>query len=213
MLTIKDVGFAYNPTNTFRFPDLSCQNGEHWLIMGASGCGKTTLLHLMAGLLKPAQGEISIKGIQISKLSPTKADKFRGKEIGIVFQKHHFIQSLTVVENLQVCRYLIGQKFRRTEVQELLDQLNIVDKIDAKINQLSQGELQRLSIARAVINKPSVIFADEPTSSLDDFNSAEAIRLLKHEASLYGSALIIVTHDQRLLPHFKNSIELSNAKQ
>ena len=116
-------------------------------------------------------------------------------------------------ENLQVCRYLNGQKIKRKEILELLEQLNISDKIDSKINQLSQGELQRLSIARAVINKPSVIFADEPTSSLDDFNCIEALQLLKQEASVNGSSLVIVTHDRRILPHFKNTIELSNAKQ
>lgn len=213
MLIIKDVGFAYNQTNSFQFPDFNCQKGEHWLFMGASGCGKTTLLHLMAGLLKPARGEISINGTSISKLTQAQADKFRGKEIGIVFQKHHFIQSLNVSENLQVCRYLNGQKIKRKEIFELLEQLNISDKADSKINQLSQGELQRLSIARAVINKPSVIFADEPTSSLDDLNCTEALHLLKQEASVNNAALVIVTHDRRLLPHFKNTIELSSAKQ
>ncbi|NJK94796.1 MAG: ATP-binding cassette domain-containing protein [Bacteroidales bacterium] len=213
MLIIKDVGFAYNQANTFRFPDFRCQRGEHWLIMGASGCGKTTLLHLMAGLLKPVQGEVSINGIRINNISPAQLDKFRGKEIGVVLQKHHFIQALNVSENLQVCRYLNGQRIKRKEILELLEQLNISDKIDSKINQLSQGELQRLSIARAVINKPSVIFADEPTSSLDDFNCTEALHLLKQEASVNNATLVIVTHDRRLLSHFKNTIELSHAKQ
>jgi|WetSurMetagenome_2_1015567.scaffolds.fasta_scaffold08330_2 ABC-type lipoprotein export system ATPase subunit len=213
MLTIKDIGFSYNHANTFYFPDFNCSNGQHWLITGSSGCGKTTLLHLMAGLLKPSQGRVIINGTIINTLSSSKADRFRGTEIGIVFQKHHFIESLTVGENLEICRYLIGQKIRQKEISGLLNQLNISEKIHSKPNQLSQGELQRLSIARAVINKPSIVFADEPTSSLDDLNCVEAIQLLKQEASKNDSILVIVSHDQRLRAYFTNQTELTKAKQ
>jgi ABC-type lipoprotein export system ATPase subunit len=213
MLTIKDVGFAYNPTNTFRFPDFSCQKGDHWLVMGASGCGKTTLLHLIAGLLRPTKGTILVNGIELSSLTNSQTDTIRGKQIGIVFQKHYFIQSLTVAENLGIARYLNDLKITRQEIKDLLERFNIGGKMHSRPNELSQGELQRLSIARAMINNPSLIIADEPTSSLDDTHCVEAITLLRQQAEKTESTLLIVTHDQRLHSFFTNSIQLNNAKQ
>jgi ABC-type lipoprotein export system ATPase subunit len=213
MLTVKNVEFAYNQANSFRFPDFTCQKGEHWLIMGASGCGKTTLLHLLAGLLRPSKGTILVDGIELNSLTNSQTDAIRGKQIGIVFQKHYFIQSLTVAENLSITRYLNGLKITKQEIQDLLDRFNIGGKMHSRPNELSQGELQRLSIARAMINNPSVIIADEPTSSLDDKHCVEAITLLRQQAEKTESALVIVTHDQRLHPFFTNSTQLNNAKQ
>jgi ABC-type lipoprotein export system ATPase subunit len=213
MLTVKNLEFAYNQANAFSFPDFTCQKGEQWLIMGASGCGKTTLLHLVAGLLRPTKGTISVNGIELNSLTNSQTDTIRGKQIGIVFQKHYFIQSLTVAENLGITRYLNGLKINKQEIKGLLERLNIDAKLHSKPNELSQGELQRLSIARAIINNPSVILADEPTSSLDDNHCVEAITLLRQQAEKTESALLIVTHDQRLHPFFANSIQLNNAKQ
>ena len=213
MLTIKDVEFSYNKTNSFRFPDITCHKGEHWLIMGPSGCGKTTLLHLMAGLLRPTKGTVSINGLDIATLTQSQTDKVRGRQVGIVFQNPHFIQSLTVAENLKIARYLNGLKTSKREIKELLDKLNIGNKFYSKPNELSQGELQRLSIARAIINNPSVLLADEPTSSLDDTHCVEALTLLRQQAENTSAALLIVTHDLRLHSFFKNNIQLNSAKQ
>ncbi|MFT3738920.1 MAG: ATP-binding cassette domain-containing protein [Breznakibacter sp.] len=209
MLSVSDLRFSYDRGSTFSFPDFACAPHEHWLVRGVSGCGKTTLVHLLAGLLTPLQGNIWINGTDITKLATAKADRFRGKEVGIVFQRHHFIQSLTVVENLEVCRFLNGLSMPRRKALDLLERLDIAHKADTRPGQLSQGEQQRLSIARAIINKPSVILADEPTSSLDDENCREALQLLKREAKNNGSVLLVVTHDQRLLPHFNHLLELS----
>ena len=121
MITTQNLAFSYNGLNSFVFPDMKCQKGEHWLIMGPSGCGKTTLLHLMAGLLSPAKGTISVDGFDYSKFKQSQLDKFRGRHIGIVFQNPHFIQSLTVAENLLIARYLSGAKGTKEEVNTLLN--------------------------------------------------------------------------------------------
>lgn len=213
MIKVTNLNFAYNADSRFIFPDLICRDADQWLIKGESGCGKTTFLHLLAGLLKPSEGEVLINDVDISKLAVSKADNFRGNEIGIVFQQHHFIRSLTLAENLKLARYLVGKKISDKDIAALLGRLNISDKQHLKVNSLSQGELQRLSIARSIINEPSVLLADEPTSSLDDKHCAEAIQLIKTEAERNKTTLIVVSHDQRLAAFFKNQINLNNVKQ
>ena len=208
MLLTRNIEFAYNAANHFRFPDITCNKGEHLLIMGPSGCGKTTLLHLLAGLLRPAKGYIRIGDVNITELSPSLVDRFRGTEIGIVFQVPHFIQSLTIAENVLMARYLNYLDEDAEHVRTLLEQLNIGKKYNSKTNELSQGELQRVSIARALVNQPSVILADEPTSSLDDDNCSEVVELLKKQAEATSSTLIVVTHDKRLSSVFNNAIKL-----
>ena len=208
MLLTRNIEFAYNAANHFRFPDITCNKGEHLLIMGPSGCGKTTLLHLLAGLLRPAKGYIRIGDVNITELSPSQVDRFRGTEIGIVFQVPHFIQSLTIAENVLMARYLNYLDEDAEHVRTLLEQLNIGKKYNSKTNELSQGELQRVSIARALVNQPSVILADEPTSSLDDDNCSEVVELLKKQAEATSSTLIVVTHDKRLSSVFNNAIKL-----
>ncbi|MDR1156618.1 MAG: ATP-binding cassette domain-containing protein [Bacteroidales bacterium] len=208
MLSTRNIEFTYNVANSFRFPDITCKKGEHWLIMGPSGCGKTTLLHLMAGLLRPAKGYVQIGDTDITAMTPSQVDRLRGMEIGIVFQAPHFIQSLTVAENVLVARYLNRLDEDAEQVRNLLKQLNIGEKYASRPNELSQGESQRLSIARALINRPSVILADEPTSSLDDDNCAEVVALLEKQAENTAAALIVVTHDQRLTSVFRNVIKL-----
>lgn len=209
MLKVNDLTFSYNKSNAFAFPDMECGKGEHWLIMGESGCGKTTFLHLLAGLLRPTGGEIVLNGQDIAKLPGTQVDSIRGTEIGIVFQTPHFIQSLNVKQNLLIARYLNGQKENKQPVAgELLETLGLQDKENSRVNNLSQGELQRLSIARAIMNHPSLILADEPTSSLDDKNCEEAIRLLKTQAEKTQASLLIVTHDHRLNSYFQHVINL-----
>lgn len=207
-LITQELTFAYSDPVKFMFPNLTCKKGEHLLIMGPSGCGKTTLLHLLAGLLKPHSGSVTINGTDITRLPSSLLDKYRGKEIGFVFQKPHFIQSLSVMENIRIAPYLNHQAITDKEIEGILDRLNLAKKYNSRVNQMSEGELQRLSIARAIINKPTIILADEPTSSLDDKNCEESLNLLKSQAETTGSSLIIVTHDKRLLSHFDHVITL-----
>lgn len=202
------VTYSYSSSQTLSFPDLHCLQGEHYVISGVSGCGKTTLLYLLAGLMKPDTGQILIQEQDITSLDNKEIDQIRGQKIGIVFQKPQFIQSLSVMENLQVARYLNNMPVGKKELESLLSRLNIADKKEAKPKELSQGEQQRLSIARAIINRPALILADEPTSSLDDENCHEAISLLKSQAEATGACLLIVTHDHRLLSSFSHIIKL-----
>ena len=206
MLETKNLRFKYDNNLELNFPDIKTSK-ENLLILGASGVGKTTFLHLLSGLLKPINGEIDLLGTKISKLKMSEMDRFRGKNIGIVFQKPHFINSLTVKENLQLAQY-ISKKSDKNRIKSLLESLGIEDKANKKTQNLSQGEKQRVSIALAIVNSPKLILADEPTSSLDDLNCDKVINILKNQASKYKAKLIIITHDYRLKKHFKNTLSL-----
>ena len=207
MIKTESLKFSYDGEKYFDFPDINLDSSENLLIIGNSGIGKTTLLHLLAGILKPESGSINISGRDISKFSDTELDKFRGHNIGIVFQKPHFISSLTINENLKLAQYLSPSK-TSGDAKKILESLNIKDKYQQKPNQLSEGEKQRASIALALINSPSLILADEPTSSLDDFNCNNVIKLLKKQAKDHKAQLIVITHDARLKKHFEKNLNL-----
>ena len=209
MIHTKDLSFSYNEQLGFNFPNLTCDQGETCLILGKSGVGKTTLLHLLAGLIKSNQGAISIDKTDINQLNGNKLDSFRGKNIGIVFQKPHFIASISILSNLLLGQKLANRKKDKKEILDLLDQLGIKDRAHAKPHQLSQGELQRASVARAVLNKPKLILADEPTSALDDESCDQVVQMLQTAAQDLNAALLIVTHDNRLKSIIDNQIILS----
>lgn len=207
MIKTKEVKFNYDNQVFFDFPDIKLKSGENLLIIGNSGIGKTTLLHLLAGLLKLNSGSIELFGKELRKLSSYQLDRFRKNNIGIIFQRPHFVNSLTVKENLQLAQHIADKK-DNNRIESILKNLNILDKSNKITNQLSQGEKQRASIALAIVNSPKLILADEPTSSLDDSNCSNVIKLLKKQATEFGAQLIVITHDSRLKKHFKKSIEL-----
>jgi putative ABC transport system ATP-binding protein len=179
------------------------------LITGNSGKGKTTLLHLLAGILRPDKGEILIDKIDISKYSEKKLDQFRGKNIGLILQQSHFIASLTVLENVVLASWLASGKKATEKAVQLLTELDLESQIHKLPSQLSIGQQQRVSIARALINEPKLLLADEPTSSLDDENAMKVADLLHKLAKDYKASLVIVTHDQRLKNKFPNQIHLN----
>jgi putative ABC transport system ATP-binding protein len=208
MISTKNITFSYNKDQTFIMPDLFCQAGSTILVTGNSGKGKTTYLHILAGLLKPKSGEIFIDNKEISHLKGSKADKFRGKNIGVVFQKSHFIASLSVLENLEMASWLATGKKHKIRAKELLQKLDIAEQAHKLPSLLSVGQQQRVSIARALMNEPKVLLADEPTSSLDDKNADNVIELLETLSKEYKTALIIVTHDNRIKEKFTNQITM-----
>lgn len=208
MLSTQQLRFKYQNGPEFSFPDIQCGKGEHLLIIGESGKGKTTLLHLLAGMLKPVSGSVTIAGQQTSSLSDSNLDKFRGAHVGIVFQTAHFVESLTVEDNLVLPQFLSGKKVTKDKAVEVLTRLNLKDKTRQKPTQLSVGEQQRAAIARAMMNNPEVILADEPTSALDDKNANEVIALLEEQARTTGASLVIVTHDKRLKDRFPKQVQL-----
>lgn len=189
-------------------PDLFCQAGSTILVTGNSGKGKTTYLHILAGMLQPNSGEILIDNTDFTNLKGSKADKFRGKNIGVVFQKSHFIASLSVIENLEMASWLATGKKHSKRAKELLNKLDILEQSHKQPSQLSVGQQQRVSIARALMNEPKVLLADEPTSSLDDKNADNVIELLESLSKEYKAALIIVTHDSRIKAKFTNQITM-----
>jgi putative ABC transport system ATP-binding protein len=208
MIKTSQLTYAYENGHEFTFPDVDLTPGEHMLILGPSGIGKTTLLYLMAGLLPPSGGTISIDGNKLQSMSRRTLDQFRGEHIGLIFQHYHFIKSLNVADNLR-----LRQSYPKNAVDiqrrtELAERLGLSEHLNKKVTALSQGQQQRLAIALGLIHKPKIIFADEPTSNLDDVNCEKVIQLLKDEAKISKSSLVIITHDHRITSHFQNQIAL-----
>ena len=208
MMTTTDLAYAYPNVPPIQFPDLHLASREHLLILGPSGVGKTTLLYLLAGLLVPMKGSLNLNGIEYAKLSRKKMDRFRGETIGMIFQKYHFVTALSVDENLRLRQGLSSGNTGKSRRKELIERLGLSGLEGKKPHRLSQGQQQRLAIALGIIHQPKVILADEPTANLDDKNCEKVIALLKEEATICGSSLIIITHDSRVIKHFQNRIEL-----
>ena len=208
MLATHQLTFDYGPAKQFAFPDVYCANREALLILGQSGTGKTTFLHLLALLLKPKSGSVLIDQTDLAQLGPAETAAFRAKHVGIVYQKPHFVSALSVLDNLLLANYLANKLQDKSRARELANQLGFGEHLGKKTHQLSQGEQQRVSIARAVMNQPDVILADEPTSSLDDENTDRVVTLLRNQSEQIGASLIVVTHDQRLKDAFQNRVSL-----
>ena len=203
----KSLQYAHPGQKVLEFPDMELDSGEALLVLGKSGSGKTTLLNLLSGLLKPKAGKVILGGVDLTELSGQSLDLFRGQYIGIVFQKPHLIAALNVRQNIELAHFF-GKK-EGLPIDRLLSDLGIEGKAGSSVLTLSEGEAQRVSIARALANSPKLILADEPTSSLDDENTEKVIRLLKSQAEKIGAALILVTHDHRVKAHVRHFIEVN----
>jgi ABC-type lipoprotein export system ATPase subunit len=208
MIKTSSLSYSYGTEKKIHFSDITIQTGAQFLLLGESGSGKTTLLHLLGGLLRSQVGSIEVNGTDITKLSESGLDRFRGQHYGFIFQRNHLIAALTVKKNLLMSPFLAGLEQNQARVEEVLDQLGILEKKNARIQDLSLGQAQRVAIARAILNKPSVILADEPTSALDDKNCDRVSDLLLSVADQSKATLIIATHDQRLKNKVKNLIHL-----
>jgi putative ABC transport system ATP-binding protein len=195
---------------TLRFPELSIHREDSILLLGPSGSGKTTLLSVLAGLLRPSAGRVLVENRDIYALHPRVRDHLRGQQFGFVFQTLHLLPSLTLRQNIALAADMLGIEAEEGRVDYLLGTLGLADKAHRKPDALSQGEQQRAAIARAVLNRPSIIVADEPTSALDDSNARKVIDLLERQALETRAALLIATHDTRIINRFKNVFHLNN---
>ena len=208
MINVAGLSFSYSQAPPITFPSFSLNTGEHCLLLGESGSGKTTLLHLLGGLLRGYSGNIQLNGTELSSLSEVALDKFRGKNIGFIFQKNHLISALSVERNVLMAPFLAGMPVNQSHANQILKELGLEEKRKSPIINISVGQAQRVAIARAVMNNPSMILADEPTSALDDKNCDRVINLLLEIATKHKSTLVVATHDQRLKDKIKNQIEL-----
>ena len=200
MLTGKNIYKRYGSLEVLRGVNLEINKGEVVAIVGPSGCGKSTLLHILGSLDKADMGEIVINNKALSLLSGNKLAAFRNKHIGFVFQFHHLLPEFTALENVCIPGWLAGRN--KNEVKEkaegLLKILGLVNRNENKPNQLSGGEQQRVAVARALINNPDVVFADEPTGNLDSANAQELHELFFDLRKQFNQTFLIVTHNEEL---------------
>lgn len=211
VLDIQSLEFAYGERVVLRMGNLELQAEETCAVLGPSGCGKTTLLHLIAGLLRPAHGSVTVCGQRLSDLDPADCDRFRGRHLGIVFQRLHLLPALSVLDNLLLAQHLARVPSDAKAARALLAELGIEALARSKPSMLSQGQAQRVAIARALVHRPHLLLADEPTSSLDDQNAQRAIELLRAQAVSAGAALLVVTHDQRIRGQLGRELTLETA--
>ena len=200
MLTGKNIYKRYGSLEVLRGVDLEIQKAEVVAIVGPSGCGKSTLLHILGSLDKPDKGDININNTALQSLSGNKLAAFRNKHIGFVFQFHHLLPEFTALENVCIPGWLAGRgkKEVQEKAEELLKILGLKDRNENKPNQLSGGEQQRVAVARALINNPDIVFADEPTGNLDSANAQELHQLFFDLRKQFNQTFLIVTHNEEL---------------
>ena len=200
MIEAKNIKKSFGNLHVLKGIDFRINKGDIVSIVGASGAGKTTLLQIIGTLDKPDSGEVLINTMGIVNLSDKKLAKLRNEEIGFVFQFHHLLPEFTALENVCMPAFLRGLKRKEAERRagELLDFLNLKDRNHHKPNELSGGEQQRVAVARALINNPSVILADEPSGNLDSANKKELHELFFRLRDEFNQTFIIVTHDEEL---------------
>jgi lipoprotein-releasing system ATP-binding protein len=200
MLEARQIIKTYGSLKVLKGVNLTIQKGEVVSIVGSSGAGKSTLLHLLGTLDKPDAGEIYLLGQRIDTLKGNALAKFRNENIGFIFQFHHLLPEFTALENVCIPAWIGGKKKKSTEqrAKELLAQLGLADRLDNKPQQLSGGEQQRVAVARALINNPAIIMADEPTGNLDSTNGRELHKLFLELRSTMQQTFLIVTHNDEL---------------
>ena len=211
MFFIQNLTHAYAGTTVLNVASWQAEQGAQCLMLGPSGSGKTTLLHVLAGILRPSSGQVTVADQDLMALSASALDRFRGKHVGIVLQRLHLIDSLSVLNNLLLAQYMAGVAQDAVRAREVLASLELSDKANARPHELSHGQAQRVAVARAVVNKPKLLLADEPTSNLDDARCLQVLDLLQSQARACGATLVIATHDQRIKARVSNHYEIAAA--
>jgi len=206
----KTYGMNETAVKALKPTDLEIKEGEFVAIVGPSGSGKSTLLHLLAGLDKPSAGKVFINEQDIYELSENELSRYRRQNIGFIFQAFNLMPILSAEENIKLPVLMDGKKVDEGYIDELMDVLNIKERRKHLPGELSGGQQQRVSIARALANKPSIIFADEPTGNLDSKNSKEVLQLLKSTIEKYNQTLIMITHDGNIAQMADRIITISD---
>ena len=200
MIKLRNITKSFGTLQVLKGIDLDISQGEIVSIVGPSGAGKTTLLQIMGTLDKADTGSVEIDGVDTSSLSQKRLSRFRNQKIGIVFQFHQLLPEFTALENIMIPAFIggMGKKEARARALELLAFMGLSERADHKPNELSGGEKQRVAVARALVNNPAVVMADEPSGSLDSKNKEELHQLFFDLREKYGQTFVIVTHDEGL---------------
>tara|TARA_B100001121_G_scaffold200293_1_gene175175 strand:+ start:1652 stop:2308 length:657 start_codon:yes stop_codon:yes gene_type:complete len=201
MLIGEKISKTFNQIQVLKNVDIKVENGKIVSIFGKSGAGKSTLLYILSSLDKPDKGEVLFDGTKISQLYGDQLSEFRNKKIGFVFQFHNLLDDFDAYENICIPGYVSGEDEYsiKKRADELLMELDLMDRKNHKPNELSGGEQQRVAIARALINSPEIIFADEPTGNLDKENSQNFINFIKKLNKKYNQTFVIVTHNKKFM--------------
>ena len=214
MIEIKGVTKSFGSLQVLKGIDLCIEKGEIVSIVGPSGAGKTTLLQILGTLDKPDSGSVVVDGTETSTLSTNKLSEFRNTHLGFVFQFHQLLPEFTAIENIMIPAYIAGMKPKeaRNRAEELLEFMGLSDRATHKPNELSGGEKQRVAVARALMNNPAVILADEPSGSLDSKNKEELHKLFFELRDKFGQTFVIVTHDETLATLTDRTIHLKDGR-
>lgn len=200
MIKLRNITKSFGALQVLKGIDIDIEKGEIVSIVGPSGAGKTTLLQIMGTLNKADTGSIEIDGVDVGRLSQSKLSRFRNQKIGFVFQFHQLLPEFTALENVMIPGFIggMGRKEARARAEELLAFMGLSERAGHKPNELSGGEKQRVAVARALMNEPAVVMADEPSGSLDSQNKAELHQLFFDLRERFGQTFVIVTHDEEL---------------
>jgi putative ABC transport system ATP-binding protein len=212
-LVMKFAGRAGGTVEVLRVPSFSLSAGEQVALVGESGQGKTTLLHLLGGILTPTEGAISIDGTDITKLSEAARDRFRAEKIGYVFQSVHLLPAFTALENIELGMMFAHGKSAKARATELLTRVGLGERLNFYPRELSAGQQQRVGIARALANRPKLVLADEPTSALDTTNRDAVLELMLTLCREENAALVVVTHDPQVAGRFPKTIRLTDVNR